>query len=49
MRTLLIYAIAVGIVSLIGLVIYKISKHDTEVMNKEIDRIEREDSGPKIK
>lgn len=49
MGTLLIYAIEVGIAFLIGLVMYKISKHDTDVMNKEIDRIKREDSDSEIK
>ena len=49
MGTLLICAIGVGVVSLIGIVMYKASKHDTALMNEEIDRIEREDNGPKIK
>jgi|GEM_PF-5266882 heme exporter protein D len=49
MGTLLIYAAGVGVLSLIGLVMYKVSKHDTAVMNDEIDRIEREDSEPDVK
>jgi hypothetical protein len=48
MRTLLIYAVRlvlwVGPPILIGLLLYKISKHDTALMNEEIDRIERDDA-----
>jgi hypothetical protein len=49
MQTLLIYAIGFGVVSLIGLVMYRASKHDTALMNEEIDRIGREDGSAEIK
>jgi len=39
----------VGIPSLLGLLMYKISKHDTALMNKEIERIEREQDSQEIK
>lgn len=42
MRTLFIYAIRlllwVGIPFLLGIVLYKISKHDTALMNEDVDR-----------
>jgi hypothetical protein len=46
MRTLFIYAIRlllwVGVPSLIGVLLYKISKHDTALMNEKIDQIEKD-------